>query len=96
MDIAFVGEEYKFMVVYLDDIIVFSKTDEEDILHLNLTFEKCRRYGLVIGKSSVYAELLVPLRQVAILETNKLKLLFHVFRHNPKNFKPNFPISLLA
>jgi len=29
----------------------------------------------VIGKSSVYAELLVPFRQVAILETNRLKLL---------------------
>ena len=46
MDIAFVGEQEKFMVVYLDDIIVFSKNDEEHILQLKLTFEKCRRYGL--------------------------------------------------
>ena len=37
------------MVVYLDDIIAFSKTDEERILHLKLTFEKCRRYGLSLN-----------------------------------------------
>ena len=30
----------------------------------------------VIGKSSVHSELLVPLRQVAILETNKLKVTY--------------------
>jgi len=33
----------------------------------------------VIMKSSVYAELLVPLRLVAILEANKLKLLSFSF-----------------
>jgi len=33
----------------------------------------------VIGKSSAHVELLVPLRLVAILETNKLKLLSFSF-----------------
>jgi len=33
----------------------------------------------IIRKSSVYAELLLPLRLVAILETNKLKLLSFSF-----------------
>ena len=33
----------------------------------------------VIGKTGVYSELLVPLRRVAILETNKLKLLVFSF-----------------
>lgn len=46
MDIAFVGEQDKFVVVYLDDITIFSKTEEEHILHLKLTFEKCKRHGL--------------------------------------------------
>lgn len=49
MDIAFIGEQDKFMVFYLDDITVFFKTDEENILHLKLTFEKCRRYGLSLN-----------------------------------------------
>ena len=34
---------------------------------------------IVNGKFSVYAELLVPLRLVAILETKKLKLLSFFF-----------------
>lgn len=34
MDIAFVGERDRFVVIYLDDIIVFSKTDEDHLVHL--------------------------------------------------------------
>ena len=49
MDIAFVGEQDKFAVVYLDDIIVFSKDDTEHIEHLHRNFEKCRRYGLSLN-----------------------------------------------
>jgi len=49
MDIAFVGEQDKFVVVYFDDITVLSKTNEEYIFHLNITFQKCRRYGLSLN-----------------------------------------------
>ena len=49
MDIAFVGEQDKFLVVYLDDITVFSKNDVEHIEHLRMTFEKCRRHGLSLN-----------------------------------------------
>jgi ribonuclease HI len=49
MDIAFVGERDKFVVIYLDDLTVFSKTDEEHLIHLKQTFEKCRRYGLSLN-----------------------------------------------
>jgi hypothetical protein len=31
MDIAFIGEKDKFMVIYLDDIIVFSKSNDEHL-----------------------------------------------------------------
>lgn len=34
MDIAFVGERDKFVVIYLDDITVFSKSDEDHLKHL--------------------------------------------------------------
>jgi hypothetical protein len=47
MDIAFVGERDKFIVIYLDDLTVF---------HLKQTFEKCRRYGLSLNpKKSHFA-----------------------------------------
>ena len=34
MDIAFSEEKDKFVVIYLDDITVFSKTDEKHLQHL--------------------------------------------------------------
>jgi hypothetical protein len=40
MDIAFVYELGIFIVIYLDDITIFSKIDEEHLLHLRRVFEK--------------------------------------------------------
>jgi hypothetical protein len=34
MDVAFMGEKDKFMVIYLDDITIFSKSDDEHLQHL--------------------------------------------------------------
>jgi hypothetical protein len=41
MYIAFIGERDKFMVIYLDDLTIFSKSDEDHLLHLKQMFEKC-------------------------------------------------------
>ena len=41
MYIAFISERDKFVVIYLDDVIVFSKSDEDHLLHLKQMFEKC-------------------------------------------------------
>jgi hypothetical protein len=49
MDVAFVGEKDKFMVIYLDDITVFSKSDDEHLQHLEQIFRKCRRYGIYLN-----------------------------------------------
>ena len=49
MDIEIIGEKDKFVVFYLDYVIVFSKINEEHIEHLKLTFEKCRKYGLSLN-----------------------------------------------
>jgi hypothetical protein len=49
MDIALVGEKDKFIVIYLDDIIVFSKSDFEHLHHLKQTFKKCRRNGISLN-----------------------------------------------
>lgn len=49
MDIAFADEIGRFIVIYLDDITVYSKIDEEHLLHLRRVFEKCRRFGISLN-----------------------------------------------
>jgi hypothetical protein len=56
INIAFIGERDRFVVIYLDDLTVFSKTDEEHLMHLKQTFEKCCRFGLYLNpKKSHFA-----------------------------------------
>jgi hypothetical protein len=56
MDIAFVGKRDKFVVIYLDDLTIFSKSDEDHMIHLKQTFEKCHRFGLSLNpKKSHFA-----------------------------------------
>jgi hypothetical protein len=43
------GEKDKFIVIYLDDITIFSKSDDEHLQHLKQTFKKCRRYGISLN-----------------------------------------------
>jgi hypothetical protein len=49
MGITFMGERDKFVVIYLDDLTVFSKSDAEHLVHLKQTFEKCRKFGLSLN-----------------------------------------------
>ena len=49
MDIAFVGEKDKFVLIYLDDITVFSSSHEDHLQHLRKAFLKCRRYGISLN-----------------------------------------------
>ena len=49
MDIAFSEDIGYFIVIYLDDITVFSKTNEEHLVHFRKVFEKCRKYGLSLN-----------------------------------------------
>jgi hypothetical protein len=46
MDIAFIREKDKFVVIYLDGITVFSKSDKEHCHHLKRVFMKCRKFGI--------------------------------------------------
>ena len=56
MDIAFIGEKDQFVVIYLDDITVFSRSDKEHRYHLRRVFSKCRRFGLSLNpKKSLFA-----------------------------------------
>jgi hypothetical protein len=56
MDIAFIGGKGQFVVIYLDDITVFSRSNQEHCCHLRKVFLKCRRFGLSLNpKKSLFA-----------------------------------------
>lgn len=56
MDLDFANEKDVFLVVYLDDLTVFSKYNEEHMHHLKTVFQKCRKYGLSLNpKKSLFA-----------------------------------------
>ena len=56
MDIAFANEKDVFLVVYLDDLTIFSNTDEEHIYHLKILFQRCRKYGISLNpKKSLFS-----------------------------------------
>jgi len=55
MDITFVEELGKFIVIYLDDVTVFSQFDDEHLRHPRQVFEKCRRFGISLNpKKSLF------------------------------------------
>ena len=49
MDIAFLEERDRFVVIYLDDIIVCSKSDQDHLKHLKKVFQKCRKFGISLN-----------------------------------------------
>ena len=56
MDIAFSEERDKFVVIYLDDITIFSKNDEKHIQHIERVFQKCMKFGVFLDpKKSHFA-----------------------------------------
>jgi hypothetical protein len=56
MDIAFVGEKDKFVLIYLDDITVYSSSHDEHLKHLKRVFLKCRQFGISLNpKKSQFA-----------------------------------------
>jgi len=55
MDIAFAKEIHDFLVVYLDDLTPFSKSDQEHLKHLRQVFLTCRKYGISLNpKKSLF------------------------------------------
>ena len=49
MDIAFRGLIGCSVVVYLEDVTIFSKKREEHAFHLKQIFEHCRKYGISLN-----------------------------------------------
>eukprot|EP00253_Pinus_taeda_P029470 PITA_29470 len=56
MDIAFVGEKYNFVLIYLGDIPFFSSSHKDHLQHLKKVFLKCRWFGISINpKKSLFS-----------------------------------------
>jgi hypothetical protein len=56
MDITFVGERDKFVVIYIDDLTIFYNSDAEHLVHLKQMFEKCKKIGFSLNpKKSHFA-----------------------------------------
>jgi hypothetical protein len=49
IDVSFWGLINKCVVVYLDDVTVYSKNIEDHIQHLTQIFERCRKYGISLN-----------------------------------------------
>ncbi len=48
-DIDFADEIARFIVIYLNDTTIYSKTIEEHLLHLRRVLEKWRRFGISLN-----------------------------------------------
>lgn len=56
MDIRFYEEKDKIMVFYLNDITIFSKSDEDHATHLLRVFRTCRKFDISLNpKKSHFA-----------------------------------------
>ena len=56
MDIDFRILIGRSVVVYLNDVMIFSKKREEHAFHLKQIFERCRKYGISLNsKKCVFA-----------------------------------------
>ena len=50
MDMAFVVQVNKFVVIYLDDINIFSKSGQENLKNLMNIFDRCRKFGISLNQ----------------------------------------------
>jgi hypothetical protein len=56
MDFAFRGLINQSIVVYLDDVTVFSKNKTDHLAHLRAVLQQCRKYDISLNpKKSIFA-----------------------------------------
>ena len=74
MDISFSEEKDKILVIYLDDIIVFSNSDEDHMQHLKRVFNKCRRYGISLNPKKSHFSMAEGKLLVHIISKDGIKI----------------------
>ena len=94
MDIAFKGLINKFVVVYLDDITIYSKTRGDHLPHLDFIFERCQWYKISLNpkKSIFFMEgtflgFVISLEGIPIYIGRIESIKAIVFPHNKKAMK---------
>jgi hypothetical protein len=45
----FANEKEKFILIYLDDITVYSDSDEQHLGHLKRVFQKCKKFSISLN-----------------------------------------------
>jgi hypothetical protein len=46
INISVFNEKYNFIMIYLDDIMVVSYSDDQHLEHLRKAFQKCKKFGI--------------------------------------------------
>ena len=65
----------KFFIVYIDDILIFSKTLEEHLMHIRKVFDKLREEKLLINfKKCNFVKELVYLGYVVLVKGPKMDM----------------------
>ena len=62
------------MVIYLDDITIFSKSDDEHLKHLEEVFRKCRRYIISLNPRKSHFSILEEKLLGHIISTRGIKI----------------------
>ena len=53
MDMAFANEKDVFLVVYLDNLIVFSSSDDENLHLLKIVFQRCKKFRIYLNPKKI-------------------------------------------
>jgi hypothetical protein len=54
MEISLYGLIYQSVMVYLDDVIVFSKNNKDHLSHLGAFLERCCKYGICLNPNKSF------------------------------------------
>jgi hypothetical protein len=77
MDIAFVDEKGNFIVIYLDDITVYSASKKQHLEHLKKVFQKCMKFSISLNPKKSH------------FRVEEGKLLGHIISKEEINIDPN-------
>eukprot|EP00253_Pinus_taeda_P029494 PITA_29494 len=95
MDIAFKGLINKIVVVYLDDITVFSKERSNHLHDLNQIFQRCKKYGISLNPKKSFFTLdqgkllgFIVSKDGIYIDPDKIKEISEIpFPHNKKSMQ---------
>eukprot|EP00253_Pinus_taeda_P028659 PITA_28659 len=95
MDIAFKGLINKTVVVYLDNITIFSKERSNHLHDLNQIFQRCKRYGISLNPKKSFFALdqvkflgFIVSKDDIYIDLDRIKEISEIpFPHNKKSMK---------